>query len=136
MMPFFSSASSSVRSMKRRNCSSAVVASLILCSAGWGGWVGENRLGDALAGSGILGHAFFHPRELFGGRGDVKPRFPFGGGHAVDDRAGHLLVEAARLRDPVPQAVAAESGQIGRAQVCTSVTTAHYVCRLLLETKK
>ena len=32
---------------------------------------GENRLGASLARSGILRHAFFHPRELFGRGGDV-----------------------------------------------------------------
>src|SRR3546814_10788793 len=30
----------------------------------------------------------------------------------------------------------ADGGEIGRAHVCTPVTTAHIVCRLLLENKK
>src|SRR3546814_6361557 len=83
----------------------------MLYSAGWGGWVGENRLGVRLAGSGILGHSFFHPRDLFVGGGDAMARFPCRRRHAVDDRAAGLLVHVARLGDPVAQAVAAESGK-------------------------
>src|SRR3546814_6890571 len=51
---------------------------------------------------------------------------PAGGRLAVDARNLDILVE----RHPV-----AQRREIGRAHVCTPVTTAHLVCRLLLEKK-
>src|SRR3546814_4664934 len=85
-------------------------------------WSGENRPGASVAGSGILGHAFFHPPKLFGGRGDVIARLPFGGRHTVDDRAAGFLVDAARFGDPVAEAVAAESGKPHQVDVRGVVT--------------
>src|SRR3546814_7186027 len=41
---------------------------------------------------------------------------------------GAFDLDVAALAAPLPQ--------IGRAHVCTPVTNAHHVCRLLLETKK
>src|SRR3546814_10141735 len=49
-----------------------------------------------------------------------------------------ILVVANALRLPAakPAVSAVDDRQIGRAHVCTPVTNAHLVCRLLLEKKK
>src|SRR3546814_4896053 len=52
----------------------------------------------------------------------------------VEHRAEQAAAEAALLADVL--LFLAEDAEIGRAHVCTPVTTAHLVCRLLLEKQK
>src|SRR3546814_3618963 len=44
--------------------------------------------------------------------------FPFGGRHAVDDRAAGFLVHISSLGDPVAEAVAAKAGEPHQVDVC------------------
>src|SRR3546814_6334340 len=55
-------------------------------------------------------------------------RRPEGGHHRTDLCRGRALHRAADRRD--------DGAEIGRAHVCTTVTNAHLVCRLLLEKTK
>src|SRR3546814_3637049 len=52
--------------------------------------------------------------------------------------AGHAIAIASHVRHRLgpPGALVRSFYQIGRAHVCTPVTNAHLVCRLLLEKKK
>src|SRR3546814_2102822 len=60
----------------------------------------------------------------------------------VFESLNHHLVRIDRIRtgrEPAPSAAVIDSQsvkKIGRAHVCTPVTNAHLVCRLLLEKKK
>ena len=47
----------------------------------------------------------------------MEARFPFGGRHAVDDRAAGFLIHLARFRDPVAQTVAAKSREAHQVDV-------------------
>src|SRR3546814_9678728 len=52
--------------------------------------------------------------------------------HHLAGIACHAFVVVVRKRAPIE----VKADQIGRAHVCTPVTNAHLVCRLLLEKKK
>src|SRR3546814_6573561 len=60
-----------------------------------------------------------------------------GPGRAVEVRLGRLVLRQGRPAAPegAPERLAG-AAEIGSAHVCTPVTNAHLVCRLLLEKKK